>query len=221
MKGNYIVLDCETGGLSPLKNPITQIALMGIDHKTGKELGRFETYIKPYNDFVLEPAAIKKTMVDINEIHRGAKYQDVVANIIALCKQVAGGKLGQWTAPVILGHNVSFDISFLEVLFYLSNKELKEAFACNNSIPYQKDTLQMARDFWPEESSMKLTDCCARAGIRLVDAHGAMNDVIATKNLYLWFRSRMSQNGAPVEDVAQGIGSANIVKSNHRKFFNI
>lgn len=219
MKGNYVVLDCETGGLKATENPITQIALMGLDHKTGKEICRYESYIKPYNDFVINPVALSKTMVDINDVMRGADLKDVVKNIIEFCKKVAGGKLGQWTAPIIVGHNVSFDIAFIEVLFYLANKEMTSCFANNNGITYYRDTQQMARDFWPNESSIKLGDCCERAGIRLVDAHGAMNDVIATKNLFVWYRTQIQKlsGGASQNQVDSGQPTP----SQHRKFFSI
>ena len=53
-KANYIIFDCETGGLDPIKNPITQIALLTIDSESLKELNRWETYVKPYDDLVIE-----------------------------------------------------------------------------------------------------------------------------------------------------------------------
>ena len=217
MKGNYIVFDCETGGLKADENPITQIALLGLDAKTGKELGRYETYIKPYNDFKLEPVALQKTMVDINDLHRGANFKDVVRNIMEFCKQVAGGKLGQFTMPVMVGHNVTFDVAFIEILFYLADKRIQSCFANNNDIPYYIDTQQLARMFWPTAASIKLGDCCERAGIRLVDAHGAMNDVIATKNLFLWYKSQMGQG----PDKGSNNGTIQTEKSDHRKHFSI
>ena len=220
MKGNYIVFDCETGGLKADQNPITQIALMGVDAKTGKEIGRYETYVKPYNDFKLEPIALSKTMVDINDLHRGVDYKDLVGHIMEFCKKVAGGKLGQFTMPIMVGHNVPFDISFMEVLFFLANKPMEKYFANNQGRWYQRDTQQMARDFWPDATSIKLGDCCERAGIRLVDAHGAMNDVIATKNLFLWFRQKASQSSIGQTGV-QGDLFAQAEKSDHRKFFSI
>lgn len=215
MKGNFIVLDCETGGLKAVENPITQIALMGVDAKTGKEIGRYETYIKPYNDFRVDPEALSKTMVDINDVMRGADFKVVVKNIIEFCKKVAGGKLGQWTSPIIVGHNVPFDIAFIEVLFYLADKKMSDCFAHNNGIVYHRDTQQMARDFWPNETSIKLESCCDRAGIRLVDAHGAMNDVIATKKLFDWYLARIRGSSGAVPQ------TEDTSLTNHRKFFSI
>ena len=45
IKSNYIVFDCETGGLDESKNPITQYAAVILDCKslnivTGKQIGR-------------------------------------------------------------------------------------------------------------------------------------------------------------------------------------
>ena len=49
---NYVIFDCETGGLSKkdnlhaLNHPITQIALIGLDGSTLDEIQRYESYIK-------------------------------------------------------------------------------------------------------------------------------------------------------------------------------
>lgn len=220
MKGNYIVLDCETGGLDCTKNPITQLAMVGVDAKTGKDLGRYETYIQPYNDFKLEPVALQKTMIDVNDLHRGRLLKDTVKDVMNFCKHVSGGKLRAFSMPVMVGHNVGFDASFLEVAFYLAGKRIQECFASNNDVLYIIDTQQLARIFWPTASSIKLGDCCERAGIKLVDAHGAMNDTLATKNLFLWYKKQISQLQQSSNQSENG-EEVVIEKSNHRKFFSI
>ena len=40
IKSNYIVFDCETGGLYEDKNPITQYAAVVLDGSTLKEIDR-------------------------------------------------------------------------------------------------------------------------------------------------------------------------------------
>ena len=46
----YLVMDTETGGLDPAQNPITSFAAVVLDFNTLKEVDRWETYVKPYND---------------------------------------------------------------------------------------------------------------------------------------------------------------------------
>ena len=45
IKSNYIVHDCETGGLDENLNPITQYAAIVLDYKTLKEVDRWETFV--------------------------------------------------------------------------------------------------------------------------------------------------------------------------------
>lgn len=66
IKSNYIVHDCETGGLDENLNPITQYAAIVLDYKTLKEVDRWETFVKPYNNLVIEQEALDRTMVSMS-----------------------------------------------------------------------------------------------------------------------------------------------------------
>ena len=66
----YKIYDTETGGLDPQKNPITQFACIILDYKTLKEVDRFETFIRPYNDLVIEKIALEHTMVTMSDIKK-------------------------------------------------------------------------------------------------------------------------------------------------------
>ena len=46
---NIIVFDLETGGFSPVKNPLIEFAAIAIDNNL-KEIGRCEWVVLPYND---------------------------------------------------------------------------------------------------------------------------------------------------------------------------
>ena len=51
MNANFIIVhDCETGGLDPDENPITQYAAVILDPLTLDEVDRYETYVQPYCD---------------------------------------------------------------------------------------------------------------------------------------------------------------------------
>ena len=78
IKSNYIVFDCETGGLDETKNPITQYAAVILDGKTLKEKDRFETFIKPYNDLVIEKQALEHTMVTMSDVNSGISVKKFV-----------------------------------------------------------------------------------------------------------------------------------------------
>ena len=78
IKSNYIVYDCETGGLDETKNPITQYACIVLDYKTLKEIDRFETFVKPYNDLIIEKEALDHTMVTMSDIKKGISIKDFI-----------------------------------------------------------------------------------------------------------------------------------------------
>ena len=78
-KSNYIVFDCETGGLDESKNPITQYAAVILDGKTLKEIDRWETFVKPYADLVIEQEALDRTMVSMSDINSGLNVKEFIA----------------------------------------------------------------------------------------------------------------------------------------------
>jgi DNA polymerase III alpha subunit (gram-positive type) len=78
IKANYIVYDTETGGLDKEKNPITQFACVVLDYKTLKEIDRWETFIKPYNDLIIEKEALEHTMVSMSDINNGISLKKFI-----------------------------------------------------------------------------------------------------------------------------------------------
>ena len=190
IKSDYIVFDCETGGLDPFKNPITQYAAVILDGKTLKETDRFETFVKPYADLVIERSALDATMVSMSDINRGMRVDDFVESVTGWWeshRQKARTKDMGRLVPV--GHNVTFDIGFLNVALSVCEKPTVENWIYPNLI----DTYSLGKMMWGVNGDEKLTlsACCERAKILLSDAHGAMNDVEATADLFRWFVKRM------------------------------
>jgi DNA polymerase III alpha subunit (gram-positive type) len=197
---NYVVLDCETGGFTATKNPITQIAAIAVDHSRFAELRQYQTFVKPYNNLVIEDQALNATMVSMRDIQSGIDHRILVKNLIEFFKAInPTGK--KQTRPIIVGHNIKFDRGFLEYLFELNGKNLYD-YVQETMI----DTIHLAKMAWDHEmkndeanNSYKLSSCCSRAGILLNDAHGAMNDTIATKELWLFFARRLRNSGGSGE----------------------
>lgn len=209
MKGNYIILDNETGGIDINKNPITQFAAIGIDSRTLKEISRIEFYIQPYNGLEITEASLEATLVNIKDVEAGMKLEDAIEAITKFCKTVAGSSHNT-RKPVIVGHNVAFDIAFLEKAFELAGKDMSKCFAQNNGIYLHIDTLQLSRLKWgiglksDDNQSFNLTNCMMRAGIEMVDAHGAMNDVLATKALLEFFSASFQGSDKVEVEIDEG-----------------
>jgi DNA polymerase III epsilon subunit-like protein len=81
------------------------------------------------------------------------------------------------TQPVV-GHNVGFDLGFIE-----EAKGDGFRFAPGSYL----DTLVIAREGYPGAESYKLGDLARFFGIELAQSHRALSDAQATANLLLWF----------------------------------
>ena len=174
-KANYIIFDCETGGLQPVNNTITQIALLTLDTSSLKELNRWETFVKPYNDLSIEKVALETTGLRMSDINEGMDVNSLVNSLIAYFKESSPNGRPE-NRPVLVGHNVQFDMGFLEYAFNQVGK------SCFDYVsPTQLDTMAMSK--MVELPSLKLGNCCAEYGIELKNAHSAMPDVVATTEL--------------------------------------
>lgn len=201
IKSNYIVYDTETGGLDENKNPITQYAAIVLDGKTLKEIDRWETFIKPYNNLSIEKSALEHTMVTMSDINKGMKineFVDTAREFWELHRIKTKNKEMGRLVPV--GHNIPFDNRFLNKALFLcgENRGIYEWL-----YPNFIDTLTIAKLAFgiSGDEKINLGACCDRAKIKLTDAHGAMNDVEATADLLRWFMKRLrSKRGSGSSD---------------------
>lgn len=204
IKSNYIVFDCETGGLDETKNPITQYAAVILDGSTLKEIDRWETFVKPYGDLVIEQQALDATMVTMSDINKGMNLKDFVSTMTEFWQvHMVKTKVKEMGRLIPVGHNVTFDIRFLNYALGLQDRKNVDLWMYPNII----DTFPLAKMTWGIKGDEKLNlgACCDRAKIRLTDAHGAMNDVEATAELFRWYAKKLrAKKGDVVSDSSQG-----------------
>ena len=108
----YLVIDTETGGLDPEKNSILSIA--GVLWEPGKTIEPiFDFYVKEH--FInVEEAALKVNKIDMNKVHTASEPYIVVKKI----QNALNERLGSDRKPIqLVGHNVAFDIAFVERLY--------------------------------------------------------------------------------------------------------
>lgn len=185
-KANYIVLDTETGGVNHEENPITQIALIAVDGVTFEELARDEFYIKPYDDLVILKKALQVTGLKMSDINDGLEKKKAVERITKFAKSNSPNSRAE-NRPIIVAHNAIFDVNMLNSLFERCNKSLWNVFSDNTQC-----TMLLSKMFDPSTSSLKLGVCCEKLGIELNDAHRAMNDTVATKDLFISYLRKLS-----------------------------
>lgn len=187
---NFIVHDCETGGLKPEENPITQYACIILEGTTLKELDRYETFVKPYADLKIEQAALDKTMVTMSDIKNGIPVKEFINTTHELWKQYQSkAKWEDARRMVSVGHNISFDHRMLEWAFQYCKKGSIWQLLQDNFI----DTMTLTKLTWGVNGNEKITlsDAIRYAKLKITDAHGAMNDVEATADLLRWFMKKL------------------------------
>jgi DNA polymerase III alpha subunit (gram-positive type) len=164
---NTCVFDFETTGLRPSDGAsVLEVAALRI--RSGKAVGSYSELFHP-------GCQIPARITEITGITDGD---------VAGCRtwqQAIQGLMGFMGDALLVGHNVAFDLGFLNHYseLYL-NAPITNSFV---------DTRGMAIHAWPYKPH-RLTDCCRYAGIELRDAHRALADVEMTWDLaeHLWDR---------------------------------
>lgn len=157
-----ITLDLETTWLDKDTDKIIDIALIKFESKTFKELERYETLVNPGIEI---PELISNITNIFNEdVKKSPKFYEISDKIEDFI----------WDLP-ILGHNVWFDIWFLNSYWInLSNNIVLDTFYLANFLSYS-------------EKSLSLESLCLSYWIKLEWAHRAINDTVATYKLFKFF----------------------------------
>ena len=195
IKSNYIVYDTETGDLDPEVAPITQYAAVILDGVTFKEIDRYETFLKPYAGLKINPKALAKTLVTMSDVNSGIDVKKFTKTVTQWWDMHNTNKMNKEFGRLIpVGHNVPFDNGFVQKALDVCGYGSQWQWLYPNFI----DIFGLAKMTWgvDRESKLNLGACCERAGVKLIGAHGAMNDVEATVDLFRWFMKRLRNGGS-------------------------
>lgn len=158
---DYTVIDLETTGLNPLTESIIEVA--GLKVRNGNVVDAFSSLVSPktpLSEFVQEFTGISEQM-----LWDAPQAEEVIPHFISF--------IGE--DPVV-GHNVVFDVSFLQRWIY----ECTEADFSNDFI----DTLRFARKVYPELSHHKLSDLIDYLHLTSDTFHRALGDCQMTHTLF-------------------------------------
>ncbi len=160
-KRELVVLDVETTGTDPKMSDLIEVAAVKV--KGTEIVDRWSTFVDPGRPIVG------------NQMH-GITDKDVKG---APGPKEAADKLLDFVGDAkIVGHNVGFDLGFIEE-------------AKGDGFRFQPgtylDTLGIAREGYPGAESYKLGDLARFFGVDLSQSHRALPDAEATANLLLWF----------------------------------
>lgn len=159
LKGDKVVFDLETTGLSPTDCKIIEIGAVKMTDGVIKEY--FVTLINP--QVKIPPDASAKNNIYDKDVAGAPTFEEVVGDFYKFTRGAA-----------LIAHNASFDISFLsyhakKCLYHFDNEVI--------------DTLQMAREL-VTASHYNLESLAKDFNISLVNAHRALNDCLATAKLF-------------------------------------
>lgn len=159
---DFIVLDFETTGLSPIVDEIIQIgALLYID---GKPVKRFEQNINPNRE--IPEKIIRLTAIRQEDVENAPLIPDVLPRLLEFIKHYP-----------IIAHHAPFDLNVLNI-----NLERHGFSPISNTII---DTLQLAKIYAPfNVKNYRLETLKKEMKINL-DSHRAINDCYVTGELYL------------------------------------
>lgn len=156
----YAIIDIETTGGSPLKDKITDIAVVVHDGTT--IVREFSTLINPERSI---PYYITKLTGISNEMVADAPcFYEVAKDII----QITEGN-------IFVAHNVNFDYNFIRSEFKTLGYDFKMNKLC---------TVQLSRKLIPGHASYSLGKLCADFGIQITGRHRALGDAAATAKLF-------------------------------------
>lgn len=159
--GTYVVFDVETTGLSAVYDTIIELA--GVKIHQGEIIDKFESFANPHQP--LSQTITDLTGITDDMVQDAPEVDEVLKDFHA------------WSNDsVLVAHNASFDIGFL-------NQGYKR-------IDYPKitapviDTLELARFLFPELRNHRLNTLCKHLDIELTQHHRAIYDAEATGYLF-------------------------------------
>jgi DNA polymerase-3 subunit epsilon len=158
----YIVMDFETTGLSPSSNEIIQLGAVKFDGK--KEVDRFDQLVRPQRSSV-SPQITRLTGITPAVLLNQPRLDDVFDDFV-----------GFISGELIVGHNIGFDMSFLD--YELEARHRSEFFRTY-------DTVTGARKKMPFLQNYKLSTIKYFFNMNM-KSHDALNDCLITARLYQW-----------------------------------
>ena len=170
---NYCVLDTETTGLSAYFDDVIEIGILRVRDNT--IVDKYEQLINP--GYEIDPYITALTGIT-NQM-----LQDQPS--LSQCKDKVIDFIGD---DILVGHNTSFDIKFLEMGFDI---------ALNNEYV---DTLQFARKLYPQLEHHRLTDLSEYLHLT-VNKHRSLADCETTKELYDSIKKKMNTEGLLIQNL--------------------
>lgn len=154
----YVALDLETTGLDAKRDQIIEIG--AVRFQGNRILEQFITFVNPGRAIPLRIQQL--TGIRNSDVAKAPAMTDVVPELLAFVGS---------DVTAVVAHNAGFDMGFLRA----------------GGINFQRpvlDTFELATILLPNAGSYSLGELCRTLQIPLPDAHRALNDTLATMQLF-------------------------------------
>ena len=171
MKGlnKYLVIDFETTGNKPKDGDrIIQVGAVLVEN--GMIVDRYATLVNP--GVMISPFIENLTGITNSMVRTAPDIEEILPDLLRLTDDV-----------VLVGHNIYFDLSFLQ-----------NAFIEGGYLPFAGlvlDTVEMARLLLPSQDGYRLTDLSSELDIPLDRPHRADEDAEATAKVFIQLLQKM------------------------------
>lgn len=192
-KASFVVYDLETLGFNSHEGKIIEIGAVKIVEK--RIVDRFSQLINPGR-------SIPQNIVDVTNItdsmvQNEPKLEEVLPNFLEFIQ-----------GSILVAHNADFDIGYL--------KQQCKKYGYSDFNPAFIDTLQMAKDLYPELKQFGLGPLNKKLGLSLENHHRAVDDCQATGNMFLIFLDKYLERGITKLSQMQEAFPVNTKKQNTR-----
>ncbi len=178
-RGPVVVLDTETGGVDPAAHSLLSVALVSLDGAR-----QLEFFVREPEIFSV-PESMAVNGLDLAEVEaRGllpAQACDALEGFLREERARAGGR-----APLLAGHNISFDIAFLKRLYRLAGRSAEGVFSHRSLDTHTLMWTLAAMGALPPEACGS-DGAFRHYGVEPPAAlrHTALGDAVATRELLL------------------------------------
>ena len=185
LKGTYVVFDLETTGFSSAKDKIIEIGAVKVEN--GEITDKYSTFVNPK---IPIPFRITQLTSITDEMVMGSPdIETILPQFLKFVKDA-----------VLVAHNASFDVSFIEE--NCRQQGIEPDFT-------SVDTVGLARVLLPTLSKFKLNVVAKALNISQEHHHRAVDDARVTAEIYVKFIQMLEERGIETLDQMNHFGAHN------------
>lgn len=173
---DFVVVDVETTGLKSRRNRIIEIAILSVSERD--EVRGWSTLVNPERR--IPDQITRVTGISNTDVALAPSFRSIAPTILELI-----------ASRPIVGHNVGFDVSFL-------NAELQRT-GYPKLVNLTIDTMSLADSMMENLRRLSLDAIARQLGIPHNQAHRVMSDAEATLAVFWALRERMDKDEATLE----------------------